>query len=194
MVELLIGMDVSGDNEHTNYKFLGIVVGQHQSIMSLSQNIGKYSEHMANIHRGREDVIEKLVFDSTSRTAFCVKLDRKRIVEEIMNSRHVRRKKLQKGKVLRTYNYVVIQEIKKRLETIAIKDGISVTELVIQCDVDCQPFAKAGALKHTLKGVAYRISDYVAWCNNRNCTPPSVIEIDFTTDITTRMKKILHLE
>ena len=54
-------------------------------------------------------------------------------------------------------------------------------------------FAKAGALSYTRKGVAYKLSDYVAWCNHKNRSPVSIKEIDFTVDIASRMKKILNL-
>lgn len=194
MTVVLVGMDVSGDAIRTNYNYLGIVVGIHDRIMKIHDPVKHFPEHMASINDSeRDQIIRNLNFNSTTEIALCVKLDRKNIVKNIMNTKRVGGKNLEKGKVLRTYNRVVIQEIKKRLEDFLFSHGVSVTEIVIQCDGDCMYFAKAGALQYTRKGVAYKLSDYVAWCNNKNRSIASVNEIDFTEDIPTRMKKILNL-
>jgi len=194
MTEVLVGMDVSGDATRSNYNYLGIVVGIHNRIMQIHAPVKHFPEHMASIDElERVQIIQNLVFNSQTEIAFCVKLDRKNIVNDIMNIKRRGGKNLEKGKVLRTYNRVVIQEIKRRLEDFLFSHGISITEIVIQCDSDCKYFAKAGALQYTRKGVAYKLSDYVAWCNNKNRSPASVNEIDFTNDIPKRMKKILNL-
>lgn len=194
MSEVLVGMDVSGDATRSNYNYLGIVVGVHDRIMQIHDLVKHFPEHMASIDRSeRDQIIQSLEFNSITEIAFCVKLDRKNILKNIMNIKRSGGKNLEKGKVLRTYNRVVIQEIKKKLEDFLFSHGVSVTEIVIQCDNDCKYFAKAGALQFTRKGVAYKLSDYVAWCNNKNRRPVSVIEIDFTDVIPIRMKKILNV-
>ena len=186
-------MDVSGDANATNYKFLGIVLGADNNIMGLSNDIGSYPEHMSRIkNRDKPKIIQKLEFDNENRIAFCVKLDRKKIVDKIIKSRRAR--STGKGKIFRTYNYVLIQEIKKIIEKFLVGQGKSVTEIIFQCDKDSDPFIKAGGLKLQRKGAAYRISDYIAWCNNKNKRPKSVIEINFTKEIPKRMKKILELK
>lgn len=191
---LLAGMDVSGDENNTNYKFLGIVIGTNESIMSLSSSLGSFPEHMSRIDNAdKPTVIQKLQFDSTNRIAYCVTLDRKRIVDSIMSARRVRDRRIGKGKVLRTYNYVVIQEIKKIINDFLISHNCSITDLVVQCDRDAKPFLKIGSIKDIRKGAAYRISDYVAWCNNRNRASETIVEIDFTESIPDRMKKMLKL-
>lgn len=191
---LLIGMDVSGDEASTNYRFLSVVIGTDESILSLSNGMGRYSEHMARLEPAeKEDVISRLNFDKKNRIAFCVTLDRKRIVDEIIQSRKAKQRKISKGDILRTYNRVVMREILRRVESFVLSYGISPTDLKIQCDNDSLYFAKAVSLQHERKGAAYRISDYVAWCNNKDRTPDSVIEIDFTEEIPDRMKKILGI-
>lgn len=189
---LLVGMDVSGDEDHANYLYLGIVIGTNESILSLSANLGSYPEHMSRILESKQnEIIEKLSFDSRNRIAFCVKLDRKRIITEMKSLRRCR--KIRDGDIQRTYDMVVIQEIKRRIESFLFSHNQSITDIEIQCDNDMVRFAKAGSIKHTRKGAAYRISDYVAWCNNKNRNVDSVIEIDFTADIPGKMKGILGL-
>lgn len=191
---LLIGMDVSGDEHHSNYRYLGVVVGTHENILGLSDSIGPFPEHMSRISvQERDQLIEKLAFDSRNRIALCITLNRQEIIDQIMSLRQSRQRKIGKGKILRTYNRVIIEEVKKRIERFVLDHGESVTEITIQCDNDSNPFVKAGALQYARKGAAYRISDYVAWCNNRNKSPETVIEIDFTAEIPEKMKKILKL-
>lgn len=194
MTEILIGMDISGDSNYSNYHYLGIVVGTHESVMNVHNSMKDYPEHMASIDElDRQQIINDLDFDSKSRIALCVKLDRKNIVENILNHKRKGGRNLEKGKVLRTYNRVVMQQVKRYLEDFLFSHGVSITEIIIQCDSDCIHFAKAVGLKHTRKGVAYKLSDYIAWCNNKNRRPQTVREINFTQDIPTRMKKILNL-
>lgn len=191
---LLVGMDVSGDEEYSNYKFLGVVIGTNESIMSLSSHMGSHPEHMSKIpHNEKDSVIEKLEFDSRNRMAICIKLDRNSIVEKIENSRQAKYRKIGKGKILRTYERIVMQEVRKRIEGFVLSHGDSINDITIQCDKDARPFARAGSLQFTQKGAAYRISDYVAWCNNKGRNPETVIEVDFTDQIPERMKQILRL-
>ena len=194
MSEILVGMDVSGDSDRSNYNYLGIVVGTHERIMQIHDPVKHFPEHMASIDESdKEQIIQNLYFNSTTEIAFCVKLDRKNIINNITSTKRSNGKNLEKGKVIRTYNRVVIQEIKKRLENFLFSQGVSITEIVIQCDGDCKCFAKSGALQYSRKGVAYKLSDYVAWSNNKNRNPASINEVDFTIEIPIKMKKILKL-
>ena len=78
------------------------------------------------------------------------------------------KKQLEKGKVLRTYNHVIMQVTTKELNKFLVKHGASTFDIVIQCDGDCICFAKVTALKHERKGIAHTLSDYVAWFNGKN--------------------------
>lgn len=193
--KILIGMDVSGDSkDRSNYKFLGIVMGTQESIMSLSENIGsQYPEHMSKI-MDKDGVLDKLSFDSKNRIAFCVKLDREKIVNEF-DSIKIRRRKIRKSDILRTFERVVMQEVGRRIQNFALLHKVSITDVTIQCDKDSEFFARAGNLQYVRKGVAYRLSDYVAWCNNRKMDDKidEIIPIDITDQIPNRMKSILKL-
>lgn len=193
---LLVGMDVSGDEDRSNYEYLGIVIGTNESILSLSEKMGSYPEHMSRLKdKEKENVVQSLTFDSKNRIAFCVRLDRQRIIDKIKESRKVRKQRTPTKSILRTFNRVIMQEVRCRIEEFALLHDISITEIVVQCDRDAKPFAIAGCLQHTRKGAAYRVSDYVAWCNNRNRDNDvkSIISINFTNDIPDRMMKILGL-
>ena len=188
-------MDVSGDKrDKTNYLYLGFVIGTHESIMGLSRRFGSLPEHMSDLSKTEKHyVMQELVFDQQNRLALCVKLNRDKIIKRIRNQIGNSRKRKRKGGILRTFNRVIIEEIKNQINSFLLEQGESITDLVIQCENDCVPFAEAGNLKHVRKGVSYRISDYVAYCNNKESTPNTIQEIDITNDIPRRMKKILGL-
>ena len=193
---LLVGMDVSGDPDKSNYNYLGIVLGTPEGIVSLSRKIGPFPEHMSKIQddRVRNEIRHRLNFNHKTTTAFCVKLDRKRIIDNIIQRRKIRKKRSKRKSVYNTYNRVLMQLLQKKIEYFVISHDLSFTEIDIQCDNDCVAFVKAASLKRSNIGAAYRISDYVAWFNNTNDNPDSVFELDFVDEMETKIHKILKLD
>lgn len=189
---LLVGMDVSGKGID-NYGYLAVVLGTTESVRALSNQIGSMRTHMSGLTKPEQESIRnRLAFDSKNRIAFCVTLKRSEILDKIESLRRVKRKRMPKGNIIRTYNRVVILKIKTIIEDFVLSHNESVVDLTIQCDSDCNPFAKIGDFSYAYKGDAHKISDIIAWCNKNNKTPNSVIEIDFTDEIPEKMMKILH--
>ena len=184
-------MDVSGDENKTNFEYLGLVLGSNESIIGLSSKLGDLPEHMSYLSfNEKQHVYETLKFDRINRIAFCVKLDRKNIIEKIRQSGKIKQR-TPKQTLLNVYNRVIITHIISYIEEFLHLHGVSIHDLNIQCDMDCKPFVRAGSMKFQHKGAAYRISDYVAWCNNRSGVLQDVIEINFTDKIIPNMLKIL---
>lgn len=188
-------MDVSGDPEHTNYKYLGIVIGTPEGIVNLSRKIGSFPEHMSKIQdeRVRNEIRNRMRFNRNTTVAFCVKLDRKRIIDNIVQRRKIRKNRKRIKAVYNTYNRILMQMIQKRIEYFVMSHNISFSELNVQCDNDCVPFVKAASLKRENIGVAYRISDYIAWFNNANDTPDEVFDLDFVYEMEMKILKVLKL-
>jgi len=183
-------MDVSGNQEKSNYNYLGVVLGTHESLQNLSKELGAYPEHMSKIPKNqRLELIKKLTFDGNNRIALCIKLDRKRILSEVKNSRKGRR--FSNGKILNIFETIVMKELKKKIEAFVLDHKTSLTELKFQCDNDCIKFLKNGSFQKAPIGVAYRIADYVAWCNNDGVELKQVIEIDIKELQSKIIKKIL---
>ena len=190
--KILVGMDVSGISGYSNYNYLGVVMGTQQDIIKMHDSVKGFSERMTRISNlDRQHVVSRIKFDSTNTSTLCVKLDRENIVKEIRGKKRNRKKQLEKGKVLRTYNRVVMQVVTKELNRFLVKHGSSTSDIVIQCDSDCVCFAKAAALKHERKGIAHTLSDYVAWFNGKNKNFKNVKEIDVTKEISDKTRKIL---
>lgn len=167
---LLVGMDVSGDPEKSNYNYLGVVMGTPEGIVSLSRKIGSFPEHMSKIQddRIRSEIRHRLKFNHSTTVAFCVKLDRKRIIDNIVQRRKIRKKRSRIKSVYNTYNRILMQLLQSKIEYFVMSHNLSFTEIDVQCDSDCAFFVKAASLKRVNIGAAYRISDYVAWFNNAN--------------------------
>ena len=191
-----MGMDVSGDPENTNYNYLGVVLGTAEGIVNLSRNIGSFPEHMSKIKddRIRNEIRYKMKFDHKTTVAFCIKLDRKRIIEDIIQRRKIRKKRGRIKAVYDTYNWVLMRMLQERIEYFVLSHNVSFTELGVQCDNDCAPFVKAASLKRENIGAAYRISDYVAWFNNADETPDHVFDLNFVDEMESRIYKILKID
>ena len=181
-------MDVSGISGYSNYNYLGVVMGTQQDIIKIHDSIKGFSERMTRINNlDRQHIIYRIEFDSTNTSALCVKLDRENTVKEIRGKKRNRKKQLEKGKVLRTYNRVVMQVVTKELNRFLVKHGSSTSDIVIQCDSDCVCFAKAAALKHERKGIAHTLSDYATWFNGKNKNFKNVKEIDVILEISDKI-------
>ena len=192
-MEIIAGMDVSGDTLAGNYKYLGVVIGTSQGIEQIEKQIERPLKlHITRHSKDEQDsIIEKLHFDGKTCLAFCIKLDRSKILQNIQTLK-IRKKRIPKGNLLRLFNRLLIQQLKPLIQEFLLYHKISIGELKIQCDSDSIPFLKSGGLKHSeVLGTPYILSDIVAWCNNKNRDPSGVSVRDFTSDIQNKMMKNL---
>jgi hypothetical protein len=191
---LIGGMDVSGDKLTGNYKYLAIVIGTKESIQSQSDKISQKTTRMSQLTGQTQNrIIKTLHFDCKNRITFCITLNRTKIIEQVKNARAVKKDRTPTGNILRTFNYVVIRKVLPQMQSYALANSMQLTEIVFECDSDCEPFAKIANVKSTKEGKAHNIADKVAWCNNKNKNLPSVIDIDFTNEIVSKMLKVLNL-
>ena len=183
-------MDVSGENNLGNHKFLAIVIGTEESINSLYCKIGIKELHMRDIQdkQEQEKIIEKISFDGENRITFCIKIDRDKIMNKIRSMRRIKQKRTADSKILKTFHYLLFKEIKEPLELFTIKHKTTVSELFMQCDSDCINIAKDISIQRTKGDKAWRIADVIAWFNNSNIEPKGVIPLDLSTKI---QKKLL---
>ncbi len=191
---LIGGMDVSGDEVIGNYKYLAIIIGSRENIQSLSDKISQQRTRMSKLNKqSRKSIIKKLEFDKRNRIAFCIALDRTKIIDEIKKLRSIKESRKPTGKIIRTFNYIVMRKIQSQLESYARQNSIPLSEINFECDSDCIPFANILQVKTRSESKAHNIADKVAWCNNKKIRLPSVIELDFTNEIVPTMKKMLNM-
>ena len=191
--KLLIGMDVSGNPSTGDCSYLGLVMGTIESITSLSKQLPEKIEHLALIRNScqKEKIRNLLQFDGKNRVAFCFKLHKSEVLSEI--KKYTRHKKTNDKKLYDIFEKTVAGHIKKYVEPFSFVHKLSVTELDIQCDGDCNQFVKKGGWKIKKKGSAYKIADCVAWFNNAQQPIVSCKEINLIDKIKENMLKSLKI-
>ena len=187
---MLAGMDVSGNPASGNHKFMAIVIGKEERIASLVRRLGNRMIHM-NMIRSKEEqhrIIERLTFDQTECIAFCIRLERKQILDKIHRPQQ-KKPYLNIAKLLRTYNYLVRRAICDDVEKFLRQHRCEVGEVIFQCDGDCRGFVKDVGWHHGAEGSAYMLADIVAWANTHGREPIGTVSLDLTESVYAQMAK-----
>jgi len=184
---LVVGMDASGNPTSGNHKFVAIVIGTEEQIAYLVRRLENKVIHMNMIRSKKEQnrIIKKLTFNRTDCIAFCIRLERKAILEKIRHARQQKGRYVDDMKLLRTYHYLVWREIRDRVEEFLHQHGCGIDEVVFQCDGDCRDFAKDLGWHHAAAGSAHMLADIVAWANSHGREPAGTVSLDLT-DSTSR--------
>jgi hypothetical protein len=181
---LLAGMDVSGDNEHGNHKYLAITIGTQEKIKTTYKSFGIDNIHMQSVGKKKQSqILRDLSFDNTDIIALCIHINRKPILDRIAKMRKIRKKRIPENKIIRTYHYLLLHQIREDIEIFLQKHNFAISDIIFECDSDCRNFVKDAGLKYTEKEMSHGISDVVAWANNKNRDPKGVISIDIAQKI-----------
>ena len=94
MVSLVGGMDLSGNNYAESSRYIGIVIGTQEKIDRVIRRLGLPPSHTAMDKSGtnRSAVASSLMFDDGEIVAFCAKIDKVRIIDQIKKKIRKRRK------------------------------------------------------------------------------------------------------
>lgn len=190
MASLIVGMDVSGNIEFGNYQFMAIVIGTKERIDSLVRRSGNRKIHMTTIRNKKEQnrILESLIFDHTECIAFCIRLEREKILEKIRNTERKNRS-LNNRKLLHAYHHLVWRAIRDNVEKFLHQHGYGISDVVFQCDGDCRSFAKDLGWHHEAEGSAHMLADAVAWANSHGREPTGVVHLDMLhTQMVKRLK------
>lgn len=178
-------MDMSGNSINGNNLFLGLVITFNQKIQNeLIRSEGKYI-HMRNIKdkKRQKRIISKTYFDNEQTFAICVKIDRKKIINNIKNKRKVKHQNIPTSKIISKYNKLVMHYMEKRIMTFLNNNGYTLSDIIFQCDQDCLKFAKDNGLRHTDTDSTHILADIVAWANNRGIEPDGVVVLDIVDKV-----------
>jgi len=191
MTTLVAGIDVSGNPQTGNYKFMGIVIGTEEKIRATVKKTGFSRPHMNRIKSGatQKRIVSEIGFDAKESTAFCVLIDRKAVIRQTkqrgMTQRYARKK------AYRVYNRAVAYHMQKRIGEFLTGHGSTVHDVVWQCDGDCRNIVKENGLQYGKTGPAYHLADVVAWANNRGTEPRGTTAADLTGRIGEELAKAL---
>jgi len=181
---LLAGMDVSGRPHVDNYMYLAIVLGTDESINALFNKLNLPKKHMSAIHMEKQDqIVNDLDFDCVNRTAFCITINRKQIIETIKNHRRMRSRNISYFRLYSMFERNLFKYLRDDLGNFILQHKESITELSIQCDNDSRNFIRTWGLKPAIADNAHKIADVVAWCNNKEISVSGVIDRDYRKKI-----------
>lgn len=163
MTTMLGGVDVSGDPDGGHDKFMSIIIGTDEKILSMIRVLGNEKTHMHEIRgNAQNEIISKLNFKGNDCMAICLRIERQRITNEIKNLKKVRTSNARKRKVYRVYDYTLWRLIQNRIKEFLQGYGCDLHDVVFQCDHDSDAFLKTAGLGRSYKGHAYVLSDIVA--------------------------------
>lgn len=163
--------------------YMGIVIGTKEKIDSIIRRVGLVPDCNVPKYKsveGRSAIVSKLEFADGEAVAFCIKVDKIRIVGQIKKKLRKRDRYLENKRIWAEYNRLLLHEVRGKITGFVNFHRCTLSDVVFQCDGDCRDFAKDNGLRHAGEGNVYALSDAVAWANNRNLEPNGVRLIDIT--------------
>ena len=175
-------MDVSGTND--NYQYLGIIIAEKNNIDALYKRMGSPTTHMSGLPKQtKQRIISKLQFDQNYRFALCVKIDRKRIIQEVKNRRITKYKRMSNGRLFAMFEKALFKYLRHDIENFTLKHHLELGEVPVECDNDSKVFAKVWGSNTISPHATHFIADALAWCNNKNIRIDTSIELNYTDEI-----------
>lgn len=177
---MLAGMDVSGNPESGNHKFMAIVVGTEEGIAGLARRIGPGPVHMSTI-RSRDvknAIIDNISFDGSNTMGLCLHLEKKRTFAKLRGQPKRKRRFVSNKKLSRTYNSLMWNQLRDHVEPFLQIHNFELHRLYIQCDIDCKDFVNDRGLRRASPGPAYMLADILAWANSHGREPKGAVHLD----------------
>ena len=172
------GIDVSGNSKDGNHKFMGIVVGTTEKIDSIIKHIGYEKLAPSQYKPNRKIFSSRLRFDDDECIAFCIRIEKKAILDNFKKAVRKRHSQISMGKIIYSCDYLILRQLREKLTEFTNRQRIPLSDVPFQCDSDCKNFIKINGLHPVEPKNAYILSDLVAWSNNRGKEPGGVIFMD----------------
>jgi len=186
MAMLVAGIDVSGNPQTGNYKFMGVVIGVKENLDALIRDLQLHELPSSTIKNTskRSDLASKLRFNRRENIGLCIRIDK----DDIVDSKKKKVKTSKHRALYSRYNQLLFQFLSAELRTFTAQHGVEWTEINFQCDADCQGFIADNNLRSCEKESVHTLADLVAWSNNREKEPEGAIRKDARDWIKKRMK------
>ena len=189
---MLAGMDVSGDPESGNHKFMAIVIGTNESIKALDRRLGPEQVHMSRIisRSAKYAIINKVDFDGINRMGLCICLEKNRTFSSLRDRLKCENNPVTNKKMYRTYHALMWNLIRDRVEQFLRQHNFEVHRLAFQCDDDCKFFVRDQGWGCASPGSAHGLADVLAWANRRGIEPKGAVRLDISKPLEERMFKL----
>ena len=170
---MLAGMDVSGNPESGNHKFMAIVIGTAESIAGVTRRLGPEPVHMCTIRSRdvKKGIIDKVAFDGRNLMGLCIRLERKRTFAKLREGPRQRHRFASNKKLSRTYHNLVWNQLRDHIEPFLRLHKCEVHGLEFQCDYDCASLVRDRGWRRTSPGPAHVLADILAWGNSHEREP-----------------------
>lgn len=182
VVNRIVGsMDVSGDQEFGNHKYLGIFMATQDGVGGIFSKLRRMNIRMNDLKqkRRRHSIIGRINFDGNQSIALCFRIDRNPIMCRTKQMRRLRN--TSEGKILKTYHSILFHRLKGKMENFAFTYSMTLADVPFQCDSDCRNFIRDVGLKSELEGDAHVFADLIAWANNTGTEPRGVCSLDLVS-------------
>ena len=155
--DYVAGIDASGNQEIGNYKFISIIIASRSFIDKTMESIGYYEKLTRRTRQKRlkRHIIPRLNFRDNQCRVFCLRVDKDPIIREISNMPQIRRKKVPKQRILKTYDMILLHKIQESILIFLNGHNKRLSEIPFQCDSDCRDFLKHNGLRRVYKGYAH---------------------------------------
>ena len=183
-------MDVSGDEEHGNHKYMAIVIGTEDCINLQIKKLDLKFTHMKLLvnKRDKKFIQSKLDFTKKDILAFCIRVEKKRVLGLAHKGRKYKHAQHAARTVETKFDRILWQNIKGKMRDFATRHNETLEHIRFQCDADCRDFVRHVGLRPADPDSAHALVDIVAWFNNHGLEPEGVHNIDLTADILKRLK------
>jgi len=162
---LLAGIDINGDNDDGQFRYVAIVIGTTTAINTLFNKIGLRTVEMKKLKKHqRRHVAKSMNFSGKTFLALCLKIDRQKLIHYITTHPHSKAKFIEKKEVYRYFDDVLLSLIKDRIDGFCQHHDTRFDKLTIQCDPDMSLTVKNWKLTSSGKDRAYEFADAVSYC------------------------------
>ena len=187
---MLAGIDVSGDPQSGNNRFMGMVVGTEEGIEAVVGRLETRPIHMTKLRRDEQNaVIDSIAFDDATCMGFCIHTEKSLILSRLADRMRGKQGFLNRKKLSRTFNAVLWSMMHTRVEDFMYGHGFEIHRLCVQCDHDSKDFVKDRGWRIVGPGSAYELADALAWANRRGREPKGTVSLDLAGSIEVQMRK-----
>ena len=182
--------DAAGGPGFGNNKYLGLLVATEGFIDKTMLDIGHYKrpKQSGENKKFREEIISRLNFNAEESLAFCIRIDRDIIIDEVLNTLKIRKKKIKRPSISRAYDKILFNSLKKYFEIFALQHDMHFNEVTIESDGDCYDIFRHNNITFTRPKNAHNLADIISHANVINSPPKGVRELDLTNVIRKRLK------
>ena len=190
VIVLVFGIDVSGDLESGNYKYMAVFICTEEFLNGVIRRLGLSTASGGFYKRAtRRLILDNFKFDAHECLALCIKIERKRLLQVMESKAKTSPSNLRTRKILYNYNTAVWTSVRELIGDFLNQHKQDFGDAVFESDGDCISFLKDVAIKRAKPSYAHMIADVIAWANNAGKAPKGVIEIDATDQIVKTLQR-----